>query len=226
MVGVLGLESRRGLGIFLFTTASRTALVPTQPPIQWVPGSLSLGLKRPGREADHSPPSSAEVKEWVELYLHSPDTPSWRGAQLKHRDNFTFTFTFTFTFCPRIYLDGLRKTTKNCSRVSWLPNRYSKLGAPIRSRVQVTEPWNWLKSQVHVPEDTWSFSFTVKGIWIWSEYTLYSLQEPQKIIVVWAVSGRHYYIDRKRVLFLKKCCFVRNLSNNIQPASVAGVMLT
>jgi hypothetical protein len=24
------------------------------------------------READHSPPSSAEVKEWVELYLHSP----------------------------------------------------------------------------------------------------------------------------------------------------------
>jgi hypothetical protein len=35
-----------------------------------------------GREADHSPPSSAEVKEWVELYLHSPNTPSWRGAQL------------------------------------------------------------------------------------------------------------------------------------------------
>jgi hypothetical protein len=31
-----------------------------------------LGGKRPGREADHSPPSSAEVKELVELYLHSP----------------------------------------------------------------------------------------------------------------------------------------------------------
>jgi hypothetical protein len=52
-----------GLGIFLFTTASRTALGPTQPPIQWVPGALSLGVKRPGREADYSPPSSAEVKE-------------------------------------------------------------------------------------------------------------------------------------------------------------------
>jgi hypothetical protein len=36
-------------------------------------------------------PSSAEVEEYVELYLHSPNTPSWRGAQLKHRDNFTFT---------------------------------------------------------------------------------------------------------------------------------------
>jgi hypothetical protein len=40
---VLGFDSRRGLGIFLFTTASITALVPTQPPIQWVPGALSLG---------------------------------------------------------------------------------------------------------------------------------------------------------------------------------------
>jgi hypothetical protein len=49
---------------------------------------LPLGLKRPGREADHSPPSSAEVKEWMELYLHSHNTPSWRGAQLKHRDSF------------------------------------------------------------------------------------------------------------------------------------------
>jgi len=37
-------------------------------------------VKRPGRDADHSPPSSAEVKECVELYIHSPNTPSWRGA--------------------------------------------------------------------------------------------------------------------------------------------------
>jgi hypothetical protein len=49
--------------IFLFSTASRTALGPTQPHIQWVPGALSLGVKRPEHEAYHSPPSSAEVKE-------------------------------------------------------------------------------------------------------------------------------------------------------------------
>jgi hypothetical protein len=65
------LHSRRGLGIFLFA-ASRMALGPTQLPIQWVPGALCLGVKWPGREADHSPPSSAEIKECVELYLHSP----------------------------------------------------------------------------------------------------------------------------------------------------------
>jgi hypothetical protein len=61
-IGVLGFDSRLRLGIFLFTTASRTALGPTQPPIQWVPGTLSLGVKRPGRESDHLPPLSAEVK--------------------------------------------------------------------------------------------------------------------------------------------------------------------
>jgi hypothetical protein len=64
-------DSRRGLGIFLFTTVSRTALGPAKPPIQWVPGALSLGVKSPGREADHSPVSSAEVKNaWS--YIFTP----------------------------------------------------------------------------------------------------------------------------------------------------------
>jgi hypothetical protein len=48
-IGVIGFDSQRGLGIFLFTTASRPAVGPTQPSIQWVPGTLSLGVKRPGR---------------------------------------------------------------------------------------------------------------------------------------------------------------------------------
>jgi hypothetical protein len=91
-IGVIEFDSRRELGIFLFITASRTALGPTQPPTQWVPGDFPLRVKRQGREAHHSPPSSAEVKEWVEVYPHFPNTPSWRGAQLKYRDNFTFTF--------------------------------------------------------------------------------------------------------------------------------------
>jgi hypothetical protein len=51
------------LETFLFSTASRTDLGPIQLPIQWVPGALSLGVKWPGREADHSPPASAEVNE-------------------------------------------------------------------------------------------------------------------------------------------------------------------
>jgi hypothetical protein len=57
-----GFESRQTLGIFLFTTASILALGFTQPPILWLPGALSLGVKRPVRESDHSPLSSSEVK--------------------------------------------------------------------------------------------------------------------------------------------------------------------
>jgi hypothetical protein len=47
---------------FLYSTASRPALGPTQPLIEWVPGAISPTVNRPGREADHSPPSGAEVK--------------------------------------------------------------------------------------------------------------------------------------------------------------------
>jgi hypothetical protein len=47
-IGVLGFDSRRGLGIFLFTTASRTTLGPTQPPIQWVPRALPWGQRDRG----------------------------------------------------------------------------------------------------------------------------------------------------------------------------------
>jgi hypothetical protein len=32
-------------------------------------------------------PSSEAAKAWVELYLHYPNTPLWRGAQLKHKDS-------------------------------------------------------------------------------------------------------------------------------------------
>jgi len=48
-------------------------------------GALSLGVKRAGREADHSPPPSTGVKQYVELHLHSPNKPPWRGVQLKHK---------------------------------------------------------------------------------------------------------------------------------------------
>jgi hypothetical protein len=41
---------------------------------------LPPGVEQPGHEADHSPPSSAEV-----IYIHSPNTSSWRGIQLRTR---------------------------------------------------------------------------------------------------------------------------------------------
>ena len=57
----------------------------THPDRPWGPPSLLYngyqvsfpGVKRPGRGVDQPPPSSAEVKERVELYLYSPSGPSW-----------------------------------------------------------------------------------------------------------------------------------------------------
>jgi hypothetical protein len=51
---------------FHFSISSRSALGSTQPPTKWVPG-----VKRQGREADHSPPTSAEVKK-VWIYTSTP----------------------------------------------------------------------------------------------------------------------------------------------------------
>jgi hypothetical protein len=53
-------------------------------------GPFPGGKARPGRDADHSPPSSAEVKNEQELYLLSPHAPAWRvGGPL-----------YIFTFAP------------------------------------------------------------------------------------------------------------------------------
>jgi len=54
-----------------------------RPDRTWGPPSLLYngywvfpGVKRPGRGVDHPPPSSAEVKGGVEIYLYSLSGPS------------------------------------------------------------------------------------------------------------------------------------------------------
>jgi hypothetical protein len=65
----LGIESLWGRD---FLHLSRPALRPTQPPVQCI-SLLYRGVRcGRGRDADPSPPSSAEVKNRVELHLFSP----------------------------------------------------------------------------------------------------------------------------------------------------------
>jgi hypothetical protein len=67
-----------------------------------------------GRESDHSPPSSAEVKEWVELYLHSPNTPSWRGAQLGGAQGQLYLYRFYYSWSQDSWI-----RIKNNQHLNW-----------------------------------------------------------------------------------------------------------
>jgi hypothetical protein len=88
--GFPGFDFRQRKKIFHFSTATRPALGPTQPPIQWVPEVPSLGVKQRGREADHSPISNADVKNRGAIPPF-PHKFSWRDAYtIKNRDDFTF----------------------------------------------------------------------------------------------------------------------------------------
>jgi hypothetical protein len=60
----------------------------------YVPGCKA----RPGRDADHASPSSAEVKYEWELYLLSPHAPLWRVAGQLYFLLLLITFTVSFFF--------------------------------------------------------------------------------------------------------------------------------
>ena len=72
LLSELSFESRKGKTLLLVRKTSRPALEPAYPRIQWVLGDLSPGLKRLVREANHSPPSSVEMKNTCNYTLPIP----------------------------------------------------------------------------------------------------------------------------------------------------------
>jgi hypothetical protein len=62
-----------------FLSSPGRGLRPTQAPIQWVPGTVILGVKRQGLETDHSPPSNTAIMNGEPIPSH-PDITSWRAA--------------------------------------------------------------------------------------------------------------------------------------------------
>jgi hypothetical protein len=68
-------ESRQKLGIFLFPTLSRPSLGSTHPPIQLIPGDLSLGVKRLGR-GDIPPLPQYDFMSWCSVESTGTTLPS------------------------------------------------------------------------------------------------------------------------------------------------------
>jgi hypothetical protein len=79
-----GLDNRAieiaGQRIFLLVPASRPALGPTQPPIQWVPGVLSPGVKRGRGMMLTTHPHLVPRLSMSRTYTPLPHAPQWRVA--------------------------------------------------------------------------------------------------------------------------------------------------
>jgi hypothetical protein len=66
-----GIKVRVPVGAIFLSSPGHSDQFWGSPPVQWVPGALSTWVKRLRHEADHSPPTSAEVKNaWI--YTSSP----------------------------------------------------------------------------------------------------------------------------------------------------------
>jgi len=111
-----GFDFRQWQGAFSLLHRLQPALSPTQPCIQWVSGVVSPGVKRPGRrEADHSPPSSAEVrKAWS--YNSTPPYVFMACYLVKRRGDFTH-----ISVCARFehFVQKWNKKRHSCADYYW-----------------------------------------------------------------------------------------------------------
>jgi hypothetical protein len=130
-----------------------SAVGPTQPPVQWVVGALSSEVKRLGREADHSPRSSAKAKNGGAT-PPLPHTYLWRGAYLiKPRDNLIFFNLFT-VFTPN------DTTTSSITCTEYMPTKRSQTLARcclfsrrVRALRTVTWPYGSDAETLHGPRE-------------------------------------------------------------------------
>jgi hypothetical protein len=145
---VRGFESRQRVGIFFFTTASRQALRPTQPSIQWVPMSISLGVKRPVRETDHSPPFNAEVKNaWI--YASTPQYTFMAWCSVKSTGTTLTLYVVFSAFWECRNIDAM-----------WVTSEHYEMEAVRREKSQSAE-LHGVKTQ-----ETATWIFTTVTIWV------------------------------------------------------------
>jgi hypothetical protein len=104
--GRSGFDPRQRQRIFLLAPASRPALRPTQPPIQWVPEVLSPGVKRGRGVTLTTHPYLVPRLRMSRSYTSSPpQAPPWRVAGQFY---FTSLNTYPISALQKVAMD--RKT--------------------------------------------------------------------------------------------------------------------
>jgi hypothetical protein len=78
IVSGYGLIAGRGERIFPLLSVQTGSGAHTPSHTVGTGGPFPGAKARPGRDTDHSPPSSAEVENEQELYVLFPQAPSWR----------------------------------------------------------------------------------------------------------------------------------------------------
>jgi hypothetical protein len=105
-------------------------------------GPFPGGKARPGHDADHSPQSSAEVMNELQLYLLSPQK-HLHGVQ---RDCFTLLYiaqcSSVITICKKLSNKFYNSITVNCSNTK---NTFHKLKGE-ENKIQTTT-YDWLQKQ-------------------------------------------------------------------------------
>jgi hypothetical protein len=104
MTGRSGFDPRQGQRIFPLASVSRPALGPTQPPVQWVPGVLSPGVKRGWCVMLTTHPHLVPRSWMSRSYISSPpQAPPWCVTGL----------LYFFTFTSNILLEMVGKISTN-----------------------------------------------------------------------------------------------------------------
>jgi hypothetical protein len=114
IVTELGMDNQgsipgRGRGLFLFATASKSALESVHPPSY----QTDTGGSFPGGQADHSPPSRTEVKN-AYSYASTPPYVFTAWCLIKYMDNFTFTYFQSHKDCNSVCTkyEGVSKSSR------------------------------------------------------------------------------------------------------------------
>jgi hypothetical protein len=136
---------------------SKPVLRPTKPPNQRVRGTLSLGVKRQGREADHSPPTCIEVNKTLIYTSTPPHAFIVYRLLVKHRDNYTF---YETSLQPS--LQQRAKSIVRCEYAVIRISGFSHLGSIVFKLQNLTSsPFNLSITVWNVPPTSCTYSILV-----------------------------------------------------------------